>query len=1197
MPIPTRQGWKMNCRGVNLSVPIDQVPAGDYPYLNNVRVVQQGSIESRPGQAYVTNPSGNVHSIRRLNNLNPEGGADHQLFIGADNTLWASNVNNTVPTAIDSGYSGNPLSMVRFRPENSPEAWMYIADQNKMVKVNTELTVRNVGIAPPKDAPYAETYYTEAFAQQQIQIQDFFDTTGWTATGETGGLSVVQRLPIGVTAAYIIYDDIVGGNGFCCIAPSDGTTEWAQPGARITLDTGAQKETVPIQEVHPAIAATTIVAIHYDSGSTGPCSIVLGTAAQGLTRNSLLLFNEGECVRVLSSTVGPDGLYTIRASTLNTFGAGTVVRGLVSIRVSTAESFPLNGVPLSATAFQFNLTPAGDDNSGSIQVFQPIDCSVLNDRPIQPDDYMHISIKLDNPQNLLFGRVVMDVDSTENNFTRNYYQKEFRPSDFQGISAGQASVIATQTAIQNAYVEESGIPYVAGDVYTAPNLTSGTNLTETQTPQSAQIGTGSSVWTELTFRIADLQRVGSDLTRNLRDVRSLSIELTGVDNITCQVSAWWIGGTYGADVPMGSPVGIKYRYRYRDSRTGAKSIPGPGIRYDLFPLRQAVVLLASGSTDPQVDSIDFERLDPNLQTADGPPIWKYIGTQPNSQAGQKWFDEVTVAYLGGQESLDVTAIQPFPVLGLPLSGTVTTVGTRVLWAGGDKFPVRLLQNTVIRINGTAYETYATPISDTELELVGSAGSQTGVQFQVDSPIIFGTPLPFVFGPLEGPTASFMFGLGNTNNPGTLYWTNGNDFDGASDANYIEVTTPSEPLVSGVVWGTTIIVGSRDRLFMGQPTFGQANPFTFTEIPAGSGIWARWAISAGLDGVYYLGRDGVYRATPYYGGQMVSKDLWPLFPHEGIPGVTTNGYFPPNMALDSKLRISVADSDIYFDYVDSTGMSRTMRSAPTTSGGQYTPAQVTGWFPYSYGNPVNVHYWEEVPLGVTPRLLQCTTNGLVAAASGKLDINIPIVCEAQTPCINSEDSREQKLYVDCITDMVGSAQILILFNYAETQQAPVTITGTSRSQQRTTIDISSNLSLWLNISAKYTFAPDTVLYEFQPSFYPQPYLAVNLVTQFTNHGMSGWKQQRFARMCIIAASPVTFTIRDDIGRSFAYTIPAGINPINLYQNDFNLNYQQKARLFEYSLTAEQPFAFFHNESIIRMKKWGGKEFVDVQPFLV
>src|SRR6185295_17287973 len=49
----------------------------------------------------------------------------------------------------DSGYSGNPLSFVPYRPLNSPHTYIYIGDYSKMSKMDVDGNVFNMGIAPP----------------------------------------------------------------------------------------------------------------------------------------------------------------------------------------------------------------------------------------------------------------------------------------------------------------------------------------------------------------------------------------------------------------------------------------------------------------------------------------------------------------------------------------------------------------------------------------------------------------------------------------------------------------------------------------------------------------------------------------------------------------------------------------------------------------------------------------------------------------------------------------------------------------------------------------------------------------------------------------------------------------------------------------------------------------------------------------
>jgi hypothetical protein len=51
------------------------------------------------------------------------------------------------------GYSGDPLSLIPFRPDQSVEDWMYVYDRNKSSKMSAAGEKRAVGIVPPNTLP------------------------------------------------------------------------------------------------------------------------------------------------------------------------------------------------------------------------------------------------------------------------------------------------------------------------------------------------------------------------------------------------------------------------------------------------------------------------------------------------------------------------------------------------------------------------------------------------------------------------------------------------------------------------------------------------------------------------------------------------------------------------------------------------------------------------------------------------------------------------------------------------------------------------------------------------------------------------------------------------------------------------------------------------------------------------------------
>ena len=1137
MPIPDRTPFKLTLRGINLVDLVDQLPPGDYPYCNNIRSLSQDGVESRPGQDPVfpaAMPDLAVHSIRSLTDITSPAPL-YELLIGAGTNLYGQ-LGAAQPVLIDSGYSGNPLSLVPYRPDQSPDPRMYVANDLRMSRINTTTGVRdNVGIAPPNVPPSAEvTSNLHAVISSDV-------AASWSATGIAG--SITSQTRVSTNIAQILYD--TGTTGFATISPASTDNHWLQPGARLVLAGGPDTSTV--LEVHPAISSTTIDNIVYDSGATGDCTMVLVGLSKGIARNSLIVI-AGEVIRVLSVTPSPDGSYSLRCSTVGSYAAGNAVTGLVSFRMVTSVNYAI-GTTLTALAVQFILT-TGATFVGGIKMPRVVDLSSIRPGiPLQLDDYIHISINANTPSNITSGRLLLDVDSTLNDFTKEYYQYEF-----------------TSTAFTDA---------------------------------------GSSQWVELFVRVSDFTKIGSDYTRTFANVQEIGVELTVTGNTTVQIAAWWAGGGYGPDVIPGSPVGLIYRYRYRDSRTGAKSVPGAATRYELFPQRQQVTVLVYPSTDTQVDSIDIERLDPLLQApAPATASFTYVGTVPNALT--LFNDNLSATAISSNPSLETNVFQPFPVLKPPLAGVVNVVGTWVTYVSGDLFPANLIAGTVILINGVAYQTYGQPLASNVLQLVLSAGTQLGVSYSIVSPVIAGTPLPVLFGPLEGPTASFLFGTGDSDNPGTIYYTNGNDPDSAASTNFIEITPPSEPQIGGVVWNTYVFSGSRERLFMVQPTFDQPNLFTPLQIPAASGFWSPWSIAAGKDGIYYLGRDGIYRAVPYSGSIPVATDLWPLFPHEGDPGVQAGPLLPVDMTQGSpsslQHSLTVCEQDVYLDYLDTGGARRTLRYAPDNIGASQ-PRH--GWLPSTYAHPVTRHYWEEVPFGTTPRLLECTSDGFVMASRGDADVATNITCSLQLPIINAGDSRAQKLYMDCITDMDGVADITLGFNYNSILLGAVVTSASPRGQGITIIDsvllsgatVVINLPIFINISALYTFHPGTTLYEFQPSFYPQPYIVENVVTQFKDHGMPGWKVTRFGRFAYISATPLTLTIATSDERAYEYTLPAHLGHLHVY--DFNVQQLQKGELFAYDLRSGdcQPFVLFPDETYIKMKPWTGDgPFSEVKPFI-
>src|SRR5262249_40056229 len=78
----------------------------------------------------------------------------------------------------------------------------------------------------------------------------------------------------------------------------------------------------------------------------------------------------------------------------------------------------------------------------------PLDLSIINTGvQAHSDDYMHIAFRLTSPTNISEIKVLLDVDSSVNDFTRNFYYRAFRVSDLTPSASNQQTLITTQALI------------------------------------------------------------------------------------------------------------------------------------------------------------------------------------------------------------------------------------------------------------------------------------------------------------------------------------------------------------------------------------------------------------------------------------------------------------------------------------------------------------------------------------------------------------------------------------------------------------------------------------------------------------------------------------------------------------------------------------------------------------------------------
>lgn len=1048
-----RQGQKFSSHGVQVTRPVDLLAEEKFAILRNVRAYIDGTVHPRLGLASPTAAMGvgPVHSIKRYFDA---GSLTTAELAGSDTALYFN------AASISTGFSGNPLSFVPVRPYSSEETYMCVADSSKMVKVSKAGTAYNWGIAPP-NVPLSA-----AIGGPSYTTIESFETlpNGWTAGGTAGAIALVAAKRVNTTITYILYD--TGSTGWACVSPA-ALDDSIQEGALITVKA---TEEFRVGKVFPAINTTTISSIKYDSGTSGLCTIQLtSTSLEGLERDAFVRLAAAENVRVLSVTTGPDGIPSFRCSTTATRSAGNAVTGLNSFRAYFSGTFAAADT-LTDEAFESSITMG----IGWFNKVANYNLATVNNRPLQPNDEIHLSLRLDQPKNLTEGKIFFNVDATTN-FDRNYFYYPFTAS---ALTPAAKDTLTTQSVQQN-IIQRRQIDdnFGSGEqIFTNQRILqedwSLVNQTNNDTSQlssdtiditKSQTSSGDNQWSELVFKVSDLIQIGPDQSKTLANISALRIQFSVTDTTVCDVDALWIGGTYGLNSTTFPYV---WTYCYKASATGVTSNPAPPLRTGLLINRGRAVLTPTVSSDAQVDLIEYFRYGGTL------PEWHHVGTTANSGTFTDSFPDEDIS---GNAGLDEDNFQPFPIADNPKSGVCNVVGTEVTWVSGDTFSTSWARGSQVIINSVPTSLYASPSSTTVLSLEDNIGTLTNVAFILPSPTLKGQAMTSIWGPYVVGGVTYVFACKR----GTLYFTKGNNPDSAPEDHLLEITSPQEPLLGGCVYDGQSYVFSTERMFRIIPTLQVGDLFEAQEVPVGKGLMTPWAIAVD-EQIYFLSRDGLYVTNGQQVTNLSDADLYPLFPHDGQIGTATGDYLAPDFTQLVSLRLAAGDGLVKFTSKDTGGTYRTWVYDTRAKG-----------FPSldTYNPPVACHYWDEggSSFGSTPtRERVGTSNGLVYTAnSGTTDAGNTITSQVRTRSWDFGETRSQKLFGDIMVDHVGTVTITPGFNSYSATIAGQVKTQATRGQSIVDL-VSGGGYKARNVALDFSFTdPTVVLYEWQPSFVPRP----------------------------------------------------------------------------------------------------------------
>lgn len=1119
--------------GVDASCPVD-APSSPSKlfYAKNVRRTGRNSLRQRPGTGvFQTAPAAKTpwHSTRYLGDV---AAADFTYISGIGTELFRGKTGT--PTSVDSGYSGNPLSLLPFVPQTATKSWMAVFDSTKNAKIGLTGAVRGLGIARPTVPPKAELDFTTP--PLRVDVDDGNTPANWTAsTGVqvSGPVAVTRFSKAFVRAAYAGEDPTLGFTiGWFAVEFADVVD--IGPGT-IIVD-GATTFKLFVEEIHPASpagVACTVQRIIFDGGSTsGWATIVPSVSFSQFQQHALVKFagSTTQYAALTHTIPGPDGTVALRCYLT---AAGTVEGDTITVQPSAygylegppSGTFTSGGTKwtglAASTTHVVSRTFGGATNLSSYSTGgRAVDLR---------NDEEHFSLFLSDWAHVT--EVKIEIDYDDGTFTRNWGTHSITPSDLELLSRSQATAVDTRAedkrrtdldqgeAPDTSRAEGRGGPRNREGVETAPVQptthlpTSGPELTDPGSSRT-QANTGQSQWFEARFKMADFRKNGSDESKTLATAKALRVVVITNDagTVDMALDSWWIGGGYEPDVSVYR--GYDYEYRYRDSETGARSNWSVPSRSLVWPHRYQVAVTLWATAAAGVDKIDIRRRGGTVNE------WVIIGTVTN--AGPPGNVLFTDTY-SDQYALNVAATpraregntnaQPFTVRDSPFTATVDEIAGTMVRLAAATFDTSWDPGTAVIANGVATSVYRVH-STGVLELFDNVGGGTNLKLEIAEPLQVSKPLPIAFGPVGD---GWYYALGDTKNPGRLYVFNHKTLDATQSTYVVDIGSPTEPLQNGCAYHNRGFVWTNRRMIGFVPTPDGDLLIDYSDVIGAPGMLARYALATDGDLMYWLGPDGIY-ASDGARTTNVSRDLLPLFPTGETTGRDTNGLLAPSFTSGNEFshRLTYADNKLlYYDYVAVTGG---VRATLVQDRGAGEPGDF-GWVQDTYAFGAVFHYADE------QRGVHRTLVGSATATSKLLlyddtlgnDDGAAIAGAITTFSEDHGDPEAEKRYAQLTVDLnPGGATLTptILFDNQTASVACATTTGSSRSGPLI-IDQSAvpalldryarNVALGLTWSSTGTQSP--VFHHWTASLLTRPEDTVRRPTDFLDCGHWGPKEFR------------------------------------------------------------------------------------------
>src|SRR5262245_61250763 len=111
-----RETNRFNCLGIDANRPVDSVKQDKFPFLQNMRTEEGMPSKPRVALTKINSAVAEQSPVHSIRSIYDPSISSWKRIIGTGTHLA---VGQTTFTDTDSGYSGNPLALVPYRPDQS----------------------------------------------------------------------------------------------------------------------------------------------------------------------------------------------------------------------------------------------------------------------------------------------------------------------------------------------------------------------------------------------------------------------------------------------------------------------------------------------------------------------------------------------------------------------------------------------------------------------------------------------------------------------------------------------------------------------------------------------------------------------------------------------------------------------------------------------------------------------------------------------------------------------------------------------------------------------------------------------------------------------------------------------------------------------------------------------------------------------